>query len=594
MNDALRRELGQAAIIARATFNGFLESDLVPSGMQAPALIWAAAFLVGPSLFFPAQYMAKYPYLRRYFPDKVEPALWNDRMLFILLSAGAMGIVAVVLWDTLFPARRDAFVLTPLPVRPPVQMLGRLGALLGLCVAFVTALNVVPAFTFSFVSAGRFAEIPRWMIGHLAATSTADVFVFFTVTSLQGLVILAFGRRAAARLGAGVQAIAVLALLLTLLFMSPIRDFTRDALLKGDGSSPALRYSPVAWFLALYESIAGTGRPVMHTLAGVGLLAAIVPTAVTAGVYALGYRRLLARAVEMPRVRPTTFVRRVVSRVVKVILIRRAEEQAVASFLLRAIARSGRHSMLMSIYVGAGLALIGTALLPHPTPVGILAMPLILSAALATGMRILMTIPADLGARWVFQTTALSVRRVDGAAEKAMLLVVLPPVLLLAAASAWIVWNRHIAVQHAVFCGALTLLLCELLLLGYRGAPLTRAYVPGRSRFHMLWPLYLSAFLTYTYSMAWFESDFGGGDGVWNAAIFFSAVAGVLWIVRKYRIGRVAEVPFEADVPDDETFKGFNLTEIYAAQAIATMSAGVSANSSSPRNSSGATLNPKP
>src|SRR5215510_2289106 len=127
----------QAAIIARATFDGFVQSDLTPSGMQVPAIIWAAAFLVGPALFLPAQHMVKYPLLRRFHPERVEGALWNDRLLFLLLSAGAIGLVSVVLWDTLFPARRDAFVLTPLPVPVSVQMLGRLGGLMTLCGFFV-------------------------------------------------------------------------------------------------------------------------------------------------------------------------------------------------------------------------------------------------------------------------------------------------------------------------------------------------------------------------------------------------------------------------------------------------------------------------
>ena len=50
MNRPWRREAGQVATIARATFSGFLESDLMPTGMQAPAMIWVAAFLVAPSL----------------------------------------------------------------------------------------------------------------------------------------------------------------------------------------------------------------------------------------------------------------------------------------------------------------------------------------------------------------------------------------------------------------------------------------------------------------------------------------------------------------------------------------------------------------
>ena len=105
-------EADQTRTIARATFNGFLQSDLMPSGMQAPAIIWAAAFMVGPSIFLAAQNLLVYPLMRRFHPEAVEQALWMDRMLFLLMSAGGIGLVAVVLWDTLFPARRDAFVPT--------------------------------------------------------------------------------------------------------------------------------------------------------------------------------------------------------------------------------------------------------------------------------------------------------------------------------------------------------------------------------------------------------------------------------------------------------------------------------------------------
>ena len=106
----------QVETIARATFSGFLQSDLMPQGMQAAAVVWVAAFLLAPGLFIPVAALDKYSKLRRYFPARLEPALWDDRMLFLIMSAGAIGLVAVVLWDTLFPARRDAFVLTPLPV----------------------------------------------------------------------------------------------------------------------------------------------------------------------------------------------------------------------------------------------------------------------------------------------------------------------------------------------------------------------------------------------------------------------------------------------------------------------------------------------
>jgi hypothetical protein len=553
----------------------------MPQGMQAPALIWAAAFLVAPALFFPTTYLATYPFIRKFHPELLERTFWDDRLLFLLMSAGAMGAVSVVLWDTLFPARRDAFVLTPLPVSLPVQMIGRLGGLLTLCTAFIVALNAVPAITFPAVTC-EFLRMPRAMLGHFVSTSAADAFVFFTVTALQGVVILALGRRAAARISPFAQMLAVVGILLTILFIGAIRAVTRDALVHGDPSSPALVWNPAAWFLGLYEVIAGTPRPLMTGLAIRAMAAALVPAAITVSIYAFGYGRLLKRAVETPSRSTRSWFTTAISAIVRTLVIRRPHEQAIAAFLLRAIARSGRHSLLMSIYTGMTLAMMITFVLPDllrggpqafaaPT-LASLALPLVLSAGLAVGVRILIAIPADMPARWVFQTSAVTARRVDAATHKTLLLIVLPPVMLLAFASAALLWDARFAPLHAVFCGALSLLLCEVLLLGYRGIPLTRPYVPGGSRFHMLWAVYLSIFTTYTFSSASLERALlkaEGAEGVLSAAGVFASLAVGVWAWRRFKLGDEATVPFEADLPDDETFKGFNLSEIHAAQSVA-------------------------
>ena len=224
-----RRSADQVETIARATFSGFLESDLMPPGMQAPALIWAAAFFVAPALCLPAIAMIKYPFIRKYHPAMLEVAFWGDRLVYLLLSAGAMGLISVVLWDTLFPARRDAYVLAPMPIPLGIQMLGRLSGLVLLFAGFTVALNAIPSVAFPAVASGSFIQIPRGIAGHIVSSIAASAFVFFSVTSAQGLVILAFGRRAAARLASLAQAGAVLLFLLSLLFLDPVRGFVVDA-----------------------------------------------------------------------------------------------------------------------------------------------------------------------------------------------------------------------------------------------------------------------------------------------------------------------------------------------------------------------------
>jgi hypothetical protein len=582
-----RTELHQAVTIARATFGGFLQSEVMPQGLQASATIWAAAFLAAPAMLLSAQFLGKYSFLERYYPQLLERAIWSDRGLFILLSSGAIGIVSVVMWDTLFPARRDVFVLGSLPVRPRVQALGRLGSLLALFGAFAAALNLLPAVTFSMISALTISGAIRGLPAHLTSCLAADAFVFFGLTMVQGVLLVGAGRRASERLAPVAQVGTVLIVLLTLLFIGPLREATAVALESGNASDPILRWFPLAWFVGIYEVIGGTSRPIMWTLAARGIGSGLVPWLVTVGLYLFAYRRLCARAIETPARSSASLLSRAGSATIRTLLVRHPAEQAICSFTLRVLARSRRHRMLMAIYVGGALALIIAAIVPAflrsgasvfaaPTAAS-LAPPLILSAALAVGFRALLAIPVDLGARWVFRTCSLTPLRVGAGVHKAGLLVVIVPVALTAWASAAVLWDTSIAWQHAAFCAALSLLLLELLLLKSAGMPFAKQYIPGASRFHVLWSFYLSCFLAYTYSAAESERLMLRGGGLVTAVavvlLFAAGLAGMRW----WALWHTPELSFEVEVPD-EAFKGFNLSEGLAAHAVATRHANGSSN----------------
>ncbi len=568
----------QIGLIARATFGGFLQSDLMPAGMQASSAIWAAAFLAAPALFPCTQDLVKYNFLRRFHPQIVEAALWSDRSLFLLLSAGAMGIIAVVMWDTLFPSRRDVFALGPLPVESRVQSAGRLGGLLTLFGMFVVALNALPALLFPLVSSGNFVGIFRDLIGHVVTTTAADAFVFFGLTTVQGLLIVATSRRAAERLAPILQTGAVLLLLIGLLFFGPLRGATTRALAEGDLTNPVLRWCPLAWFVGLYETISGTSRPVMHALALRGLLAGIGALGATIALYVFAFRRLCARAIETSARSTSSGLVTLAAAVVRRVFIRHPVEQAICGFTLRVLTRSRRHRMLLSIYVGGALALIAAGLLPEifgtrtgifrqPT-VGTLAAPLIVSAGLAVGFRTLLAIPVDLPARWIFQTLSIPPLRAMSGVHKAGVIVVLLPVVTTAWVSALLLWGPAVAWRHAAFCGSLCLFLLELLLLSYRGVPFARVYVPGGSRFHMLWPLYLSGFIVYTYSAAAAERELLLDGGLAATCVTFLTVAAALVGARLWSTSRMPALSFDVELPD-ETFAGFNLSEGLAAQAVA-------------------------
>ena len=69
----------------------------------------------------------------------------------------------------------------------------------------------------------------------------------------------------------------------------------------------------------------------------------------------------------------------------------------------------------------------------------------------------------------------------------------------------------------------------------------------------------------------------GGFRYVVNAAAVFVAMTAGLWVWRKIKVRELTEVPFEADMPADQMFQGFNLSEIQAAQAVASHANGETA-----------------
>ena len=83
----------------------------------------------------------------------------------------------------------------------------------------------------------------------------------------------------------------------------------------------------------------------MTPLAARALIAALAPVVVTIAIYVFGYQRLLARAVETPPRSRRSLLVVAASYVIRLVFVRRPQEQAICAFVLRAVARSGRHSM---------------------------------------------------------------------------------------------------------------------------------------------------------------------------------------------------------------------------------------------------------
>jgi hypothetical protein len=112
----------------------------------------------------------------------------------------------------------------------------------------------------------------------------------------------------------------------------------------------------------------------------------------------------------------------------------------------------------------------------------------IMVIVLATlGTRVAFALPLDLRANWIFRVVGVrGGLKTLAAGRRALLLLSVAPVCLLTAIVCLGLWPGRQNAGHIVVLGLLGLILADLCLLRFRKIPFTCSYLPGKSRFHMV------------------------------------------------------------------------------------------------------------
>ena len=179
------------------------------------------------------------------------------------------------------------------------------------------------------------------------------------------------------------------------------------------------------------------------------------------------------------------------------------------TFTIRTLVRSRTHRMMFAVYTGFALALIMSSALSiafrnrgagfWAPGLAMMSMPLIAQFLLLVAIRVIVAIPSEPKARWVFRICEPADRNgaVNGTRDAMLLLVVLPTTGF-ALLQGLVFWTIAAAVSHAAFTWVVGRLLCELLVTRTGKLPFACTYFPGNSNIFTLWPIYLLAFFFYT------------------------------------------------------------------------------------------------
>ena len=532
-------ERDQFRVLFRTFLRGLFENDLVPEtvDLRQSALWLAAVFMIPPAVF---TFLLSLSYGSWMTYEELALRAVPQKLYFIGYSMAAVGFVTVLVWDKLFPDRRDAIVLGGLPIRPRTIVFARLAALVAVVAGFAIVVNLPGTVLFSLVAGGYLPleAFLRYPVAHFVATVSAGILVFLALAALQACIALALPERLLRRVSMLAQLLFVIVLIEWLVFSPGLLvrlaaidpAATSEALAAADNpyrfvgltSSRAGIWLPPVWFLGIYEVIWGFDPEAFRRLAAAGLLALGVTLSIAALAYGAAFRRVVKHALETPpdAARRTGPVSRMATRLAGATILRHPVEHAIVAFAARSLARSRRHRLLVAAYVGLGLAFVVGSFLSPVTGIAenalreslsapsarLLSIPLVLSFFVLAALRVLFAVPTELRANRIFRMTEIDDKAayLNGSRKALWLLGALPiagvtfPVY-----AAW--WGPVPALQHTAFWLLMSGCLTELLLCRFHKMPFACSYVPGKANVKYLWPVYALALTAYAWWTARLE-----------------------------------------------------------------------------------------
>jgi hypothetical protein len=405
---------------------------------------------------------------------RLRETTWMLERILTEATMLVVGIFALLSWESTFPDRRDVHVLSPLPVRGSAIFLAKIAAAASSLGLTVLALHCLAGLTWPGALMPKGAGFVAWLRSLAAYWITlpaAGAFLYCAMLGLQGIVGL-LPRAWFLRISSFLQ-IGAFALFLGVIFLQP--SFMTAKALAAPENQLALAWLPDYWFMGLFNAISGAyPDPAMSRLAGRAVAGLAIAALIAFVAFVLSWLRTMRKIAEEPDILPGSrggiWLPRFGSR----------PQTALVQFTIRTLARSRQHRMNLAFYLGVGFAMVAVMRAPMPSI-------LLLLCLAVVGTRVAFSRPLDLRANWLFRilpVTGAATARTT-ARRSLLVLTVLPATV---AAAFWFLreWPPADAAKHLAFLALFGTLLIEAWLITFRKIPFACSYLPGKSKFHLV------------------------------------------------------------------------------------------------------------
>ncbi len=491
---AWREETHSAGFeLRRHFFRRFFDSELISDPDQAKVVAGGVlAILLSISVIYTQAYWHKYVG----FEDDANAYRFQlsslaDFLFLITLTMTLVALLTTVQWPSLFPGLRDYLALAALPLRMRQLFVAKFTALVGFGAIAIVAIALPPSGVFTFVMHGRWStRIPG--PGVFVAAVLAGFFVFFTLLTVQGVLLNLLPVRIFERVSLALQGALLAALLCALPLVLSIPELARYM----DQRPSWSVFAPPLWFLGVDQVMMGNEEPLAARLASIGVAAVAVSALAAVLSYSWSYRRHRHRVIESPGGAESASAVPAWMGDLTDRLVPNPRTLAVFGFIAKSLARSRQHRLILSAFGAialaivsqgfAGLLLDGAVLRHFSMHTGafrqaVIAAPLAFSLFTLSGLRYLFRLPVELRANWVFRlyepghgTDLLA------GAERFMLYWGALPVALLTLPAEIVVLGPLQGALASLACLFASLALMELLLFSLERIPFTSSYFPGK------------------------------------------------------------------------------------------------------------------
>jgi hypothetical protein len=497
-------------------------------------------------------------------PRRTAVEMVRIQFLYVAWTMTVMALVAVSVWDALSLDHRDTQILGPLPLVRGVIVRAKIAALVVFAGSFAVTLNLLPALIHPVFAVSRLkpslVSLVTLIAAHITSTTAAAAFGFGTVLGLRELLQALLGSAGLRRVSVPLHAALVVALVTILLLVPGFSFRVTDTWLAGGGMATNLL--PPMWFVGLHDVVSGhiwaqlpdgvlpprmaaserafaelyqSRRPLLDQLGVVGAGSLLVVLLVSAVAYLWNHRRL--PDVPQPRTGGRGRLRIAVEALVMRLVARAPLVRAGYSFTAAVVGRSVRNRLSIAVPLAVALAFATVSLRidgMQPSsadlssaPTAVLAVQLLFIAALVTGFRRSIRVPADLRARWVFHLVRPANQRdVQDGAKRAAIVKLVVPVLLALTPLHLLAFGVQTTVLQFAYGVLAALVAIDAALLAFSKLPFASSYVPIMRPADG--PIYGVVALIGVYAIARIEqSALGSGRGI---VILFGTTA-ACWIV---------------------------------------------------------------